>query len=147
MDIKDSHSWDKARPKPLRFRFSGTPQMCRLRWASVLCFPRLSSSGNQELEELTLPRFRAPYPLPIPACFWASQVQCTLCLFLGADLWLQPSRLMSTIQNLMKSLVRNWKPVCSLVGNALSGAEFSSFQPGGLPRPCLLWEMGQSTAG
>ena len=35
---------------------------------------------------------------------------------------------MSTIQNLRKSLVRNWKPVCSLVGDTLSGAEFAPFR-------------------
>ena len=34
---------------------------------------------------------------------------------------------MSTIQNLRKSLVRNWKPVRSLVGDGLSGAEFAPF--------------------
>ena len=28
------------RPKPLRFRFSGTPQRRRLGWACVLCLPR-----------------------------------------------------------------------------------------------------------
>ena len=39
---------------------------------------------------------------------------------------------MSTIQNLRKSLVRDWEPVCSLVGDALSGAEFAPF-PSPLP--------------
>ena len=39
---------------------------------------------------------------------------------------------MSTIQNLRKSLVRNWRPVCSLVGGAVSGAEFAPF-PSPLP--------------
>ena len=39
---------------------------------------------------------------------------------------------MSTIQNLRKSLVRNWEPVCSLVGDAVSGAEFAPF-----PSPLL----------
>ena len=39
---------------------------------------------------------------------------------------------MSTIQNLRKSLVRNWKPICSLVGDAVSGAEFAPF-PSPLP--------------
>ena len=34
---------------------------------------------------------------------------------------------MSTIQNLRKSLVRDWKPVFSLVGDAISGAEFTPF--------------------
>ena len=43
----------------------------------------------------------------------------------------QPSQ-MSTIQNLPESLVRNWKPVCSLVGDAISGAEFAPF-PSPLP--------------
>ena len=39
---------------------------------------------------------------------------------------------MSTIQNLRKALIRNWSPVCSLVGGALSGAEFAPF-PSPLP--------------
>ena len=64
----------------------------------------------------------------IPSAVPGAPVWCTLCLFWGADLWLQPSRRMSTIQNLRKSLVINWKPVCSLVGDALSGAEFASFR-------------------
>ena len=32
----------------LRFRFSGTPQRCRLGWACVLSLPCPSSSGSQE---------------------------------------------------------------------------------------------------
>ena len=39
---------------------------------------------------------------------------------------------MSTIQNLRKSSVRNWEPVCSLVGGAVSGAKFAPF-PSPLP--------------
>ena len=42
-------------------------------------------------------------------------VGCTLCQLWGADFWLLPSPRMSTIQNLRKSLVRIWEPVCSLV--------------------------------
>ena len=34
---------------------------------------------------------------------------------------------MSTVQTLRKSLVKNWKPVQSLVGDALPGAEFAPF--------------------
>ena len=34
---------------------------------------------------------------------------------------------MSTIQNLRKSLVRNWEPVWSLVRDAITGAEFAPF--------------------
>ena len=68
-------------------------------------------------------------PSPSRLSFRARRVRCPLCLFWGADLWWQPCRGMSTIQNLRKSLVRNWKPVCSLVGDALCGAEFA---PSGL---------------
>ena len=39
---------------------------------------------------------------------------------------------MSTIQNLRKSLVRNWRPVGSVVGDVISGAEFAPF-PSPLP--------------
>ena len=40
---------------------------------------------------------------------------------------------MSTIQNLREFLVRNWKPVCSLVRDAVSGAAFAPF-PSPLPQ-------------
>ena len=44
------------RSKPLRIRFSGTPQRQRLGWACLLVpFPGLSSSGYQVLGERTLP--------------------------------------------------------------------------------------------
>ena len=39
---------------------------------------------------------------------------------------------MLTIQNLRKSLVRNWRPVCSVVGDAIFGAKFAPF-PSPLP--------------
>ena len=54
-------------PKPLRFRFSGTAQRCRLSWTCVLCLPRPSSSGNQEFDESTLLRCSATSLLPVPA--------------------------------------------------------------------------------
>ena len=54
------------RPKPLRLRFSGPPQGCRLRWACILCLPCPSSSGSQELDERTLFRCSATSPLPVP---------------------------------------------------------------------------------
>ena len=44
---------------------------------------------------------------------------------------------MSTIQNVKKSLVRNWEPVCSLVGDAISGAEFAPFPSPLPPASCL----------
>ena len=55
------------RPKPLRFRFSGTPQRPRRGWVCVLCLPLPSSSGKQELEDHTLPGCNAPYPLHGPS--------------------------------------------------------------------------------
>ena len=108
--------------------------------------PNISGSGSQVLHkdaDLVGPSFCA-FPgeqLREPGAWWAHspQVQCdfsppwprlflgTLCLFWGADLWLRPSRQMSAIQNLRKSLVRNWKPVCSLVEDDASGVEFASF--------------------
>ena len=51
----------------------------------------------------------------IPASVFAL-VQCAFCLFWEADFWLRPSRQVSTIQNLRMALFRDWKPVCSLVG-------------------------------
>ena len=60
-----------------------------------------------------------------------------------------PSQQISTIQNLRRSLIRNWWPVCSAVGDAVLGAEpapFPSFLPpvscgAGLGRSlrALLW--------
>ena len=44
----------------------------------------------------------------------------------------QPSRRMSTIQNLRRSLIRNWRSVCSAVGDVVLGAEPVPF-PSPLP--------------
>ena len=55
------------RSKPLRFRFSGTPQRHRLGWACVsVPFPGPSSSGNQVLGERTLPSCSKSYHFPGP---------------------------------------------------------------------------------
>ena len=74
----------------------------------------------------------------IPSAVWpqllCALVGCALCLFWESDFWLQPSWWMSTIQNLRKSLVRSWEPVCILVGGAVSGAECAPF-PSPLPPP------------
>ena len=59
--------------------------------------------------------------------FLGVPVGYALCPFWEADFWLRPSQWMSTIQNLRKSLVRSWKPVCRLVGGAVSGAKFAPF--------------------
>ena len=51
----------------------------------------------------------------------------------------RPSRQMSTIQNLRKSLVRNSRPVCSVVVDAVSGAEFAPFPYPLLPASSEGW--------
>ena len=57
------------RSKPLRFRFSGIPQRCRLSWACVLCPSEVrAAQGDQLLGEHTLPRCSASYHLPGPSC-------------------------------------------------------------------------------
>ena len=116
---------------------------------AILCLPISSSSGNQELDERTLFRCSATSPLPGPSLsFRACLIRCALCLFCGADLWLRPSRRMSTIQNLRKSLVRNWQPVSTLVGDAVSGAKSAPFWLCLLPAclPASWWGMGWSAA-
>ena len=72
------------RSKPLRFRFSGTPQRHRLSWACILCprfvpFLGLNSSGDQVLGKHTFPRCGVSYHLPGSSrlfswCAAASQV-------------------------------------------------------------------------
>ena len=88
--------------------------------------PSRAAQGTRSLTSALSPG-AAQLPSPSLPQFPGALVLCTMCLFWGADLWLQPSQQISPIQNLRKSLVRNLKPVCSLVGEAISGAEFTSF--------------------
>ena len=81
------------RSKPLRFRFSGTPQRHRLGWACVsVPFPGPSSSGNQVLGERTLPSvwYVLSPPWSYSLVFLGVQRECRLrsavCLLWGADL-------------------------------------------------------------
>ena len=109
-----------------RFQPSGVPQKqglscaCVLCRACVLCLPRLSGSGSQELDRHNRPGCSAPSPLRVPSPSRTSRlpVPCVS---------QRPSQQMSTIQNLRKSLVRNWSPVCSAVGDAVLGAEPAPF--------------------
>ena len=60
---------------PLRFRFSGTPQRCRLTWWGLhfVPFPGPSCSGDQVLGKHSRPQVGAvTYRLPHPCCsaFW-----------------------------------------------------------------------------
>ena len=114
---------------------SSTKARTRLAWG--LCLPQQSSSGSQALDRRPLPRAMCFVPSAGPACFRAPVGACALCLFWGAGLWPRPSRWMSTIENLRKSLVRDWEPVCSLVGVPSLGPSLPLSPP-----PCLLPPVG-----
>ena len=95
------------RSKPLRFRFSGTPQRCRLGWACVLCPSQVRAAQvtrylASALSSGTVRLIASPVPAAwFPGCTAVTLPQ--VCLFWAADLWLQPSRRMSTVQNPRKS--------------------------------------------
>ena len=50
----------------VRFQFLGSPQKHGLGWACILCLPRLSSSGSQQLYGRTLLGCRAVIPSTVP---------------------------------------------------------------------------------
>ena len=50
----------------VRFQILGSPQKRGLGWACVLCLPRPSSSGSQELDGHTLPHAERLLPSPVP---------------------------------------------------------------------------------
>ena len=64
----------------VRFQFLGPPQKRGLGWACVLCLPRPSSSGSQELDESTLPGCSAPSPLRGPSLSFLAQGLCAPCV-------------------------------------------------------------------
>ena len=104
----------------VRFQPSGVPQ--KPGTESCACFLRhQSGSGSQGLDGRTLPgcgapsALRGPGPSPRPRPPRLSVPEPSVSL--------QPSRRMSTIQNLRRSLNRDWRPVCSAVGAAVLGAE------------------------
>ena len=56
------------RSKPLRFRFSGTPQRCRLSWACALCPSQVRAAQVTRCLACAVP---ATYHLPCPCLvFW-----------------------------------------------------------------------------
>ena len=64
-----------SRSKPLRFRYSGTPQRCRLGWACVLC---PSQVGAAQVTRCLASAVAATYHLPrsCRSVFWVYN-QCT----------------------------------------------------------------------
>ena len=109
------------RPKPLRFRFSGTPQRRRLGPACILCLPCPSSSGSQELDKRTLPGCGAPYPLRGPslsyrACWSGAHCVRSGKLISGCDPpgGCQPSRVSGSLWLETGSLFALWYRMPSL---------------------------------
>ena len=108
------------RSKPLRFRFSGTPQRWRLGWACVLCPSQVRAAQATRCLASTLSSRSggrvASYHLPCPSCsvFWVysrctfSGVPCVSSGELISGCW--PSQQMSTIQN-----PRSWLVTGSLI--------------------------------
>ena len=119
------------RSKQLRFRFRGTPQRRRLVGPAFCALPRPRSSGDQVLDECTVPGVRcvpSPPRSQLPGFLGAPQehrLSCAVCLLWGADLRLQPSWQMSP-SRIPEDLVSNWEPAHSLVEDAISGAEIAS---------------------
>ena len=69
--------------KPLRFRYSGTPQRCRLGWVCVLCPSQVRAAqvtGAWHAQSL-----RLMASLSLPLCFLGVQMvhflRCVMCLF------------------------------------------------------------------
>ena len=118
-------------PRPLRFRFSGTPQRRRLGWACALCPSQVRAAQvTRYLAHALTPRWAVCLiTSPIPAaqfagCTRVHLLRCAVCLFCGAGagLWLHPSWLVSTVQNPKKSWLAK-KPACSLVENISLGPQ------------------------
>ena len=66
-----------------RFQFSGTPQKRRLGCTCVLCLPRPSSSGSQELDWRTLPGCGVPSPLHGPSLSFRARRLGSPCVCFG----------------------------------------------------------------
>ena len=75
--------------KPLRFRFSGTPQRHRLGWACVLCLPRSEQLRRPGVWQAHSPSWAvrlitSPVPAPgFPECNHESAVSGVLCVSSG----------------------------------------------------------------
>ena len=97
------------RSELLRFNYLGSPQRCRLGWACILfpsqvrvaqatrCLASALSPGAVRLIASLVPA------AGFPGWQWAHPLRCAVCIFWGADLWLQSSWRMLTIQNPRKS--------------------------------------------
>ena len=116
-------------PSCVRCQFPGPPQRCSLGWACILCLALPSSSGSRSLTSALSPGAVRLIPSAGPASVstrWSRVASGELVSGRDPPGGCQPS-------SLRKSLVRDWKPVCSLVGDAVSGVSLPLSPP-----PCLL---------
>ena len=114
-----------------------------------------SSSGDQLLSERTLPKWEvrlSTSPIPaaqFPGCAVGAPFQVFHLSPLGSQSL--PATLLADVNRpgSQEDLVSNWEPACSLVEDAVSGAEFAPRLPvlavAHLPL-CLWWGMDRSTA-
>ena len=113
-----------------RFQPSGVPQK---RGTKSCAFRARAAHAGRSLTGALSPGaarlLPSAVPAPVPVRAGRVPVPCVST---------RPSRRMSTIQNLRKSLVRNWGPVCSAVGDAVLGAE-----PAPFPYPLRGWASPQ----
>ena len=107
----------------LRFQPSGVPQKCLRFVPSTAQAAQAARSLTGALSPGAVCLLPSATPASVSACAGWVHAPCVS---------LQPSRRMSTIQNLSRSLIRNWRPVCSAVGDAVLGAEPAPF-PSPLP--------------
>ena len=122
------------RSKPLRFRYSGSPQRRRLCWACVLCPSQVRAAqvGDQMFGKGGRCDLLPP-TLSLPLSF----------------LGVQPAHLLRwvlTVQNPKKSWLAT-KPACSFIDNASLGAAIAPFRLW-LPSSACHWRgMSWSAAG
>ena len=140
------------RSKPLRFRFSGTPQRCRLGRACVLCsFQVRAAQVTRCLVSVVVPSWRLwLIASPIQAaqfsgCTMGAPSQLCCVSLLGR--WFLAATLPVGVDHPESQEVLVSNEACLQFGiGCLSGAVIAPFRLW-LPLPaCLQWGMGRSTA-
>ena len=138
---------------PLRFRFLGTPQRHKLSWTCVLCLSQVWAAQATRCLVSTLSTVTG-YLITslVPATRfpgYTAWVSSQVYHVSSLESWSLAVTLLVYVNcpGSQEDLVRNWKPVCSLVGDAVSGAEFSGFrlwlQSTCLPVSCGGWASPQ----
>ena len=142
------------RSMPLRFRFSDTPQRHRLSWACVLCPSQVRAAQvTRCLVSTHSPGAMCLITSPVPAAWFpgcAAAPQVCYVSLLGS--WSLAATLLMDVNRpgSQEDLVSDWEPAHSLVGDAVSGAEFAPFLlalAGACLPPCLWQGMSRSAAG